>query len=68
MARITVEVGEPATEDHARRLETGDILYFPTTPFEFANDDKAFLLRQKQAAPSLHKNISYRPARSPQGG
>ena len=63
MARIAVGLGEAATEEHARRLETGDILYFPTTPFAFSEDDKAFLLRQKQAAPSLHKNISYRPAR-----
>ncbi|GAC1341825.1 MAG: Kdo hydroxylase family protein [Isosphaeraceae bacterium] len=63
MARITVELGDLATDEHARRLETGDILYFPKSPFELSDDDKAFLLRQKQAAPSLHKNISYRPAR-----
>lgn len=63
MARIVVEEGEPATDEHARRLESGDILYFPKTPFELSDDDKDFLIRQKQAAPSLHKNISYRPAR-----
>lgn len=65
MARV--EIHRPASDltarlDEYERLELGDILYFPTTPFEISADDRAFLLEQKQAGGSLHKNISYRPA------
>ncbi len=50
-----------ATEEQYRSLETGDILYFPTTPFLLSDDERAFLLAQKQVDASYHKNISYRP-------
>jgi hypothetical protein len=65
MARITFDnyaPGTPATDVQCRQLETGDILYFPTIPFEFPAADQQFLLGQKQAAGHLHKNVSYRPA------
>lgn len=64
MARITLDGGNPgaATDEQYRRLEVGDILYFPTTPFELTADERAVLLGQKQST-ALHKNISYRPAR-----
>jgi hypothetical protein len=64
MARICLEGDEvrTATDDLYRRLETGDILYFPRTPFELTAQERAFLLSQKQSAASYHKNISYRPA------
>lgn len=65
MARITIENPRPqnaATEEQCRRLETGDILYFPITPFELSAQDRAFLIQQKQSGASYHKNISYRPA------
>jgi hypothetical protein len=42
-------------------LEAGDILLFPTTPFELPADDRAFLLRQRQTDARYHKNIAYRP-------
>ena len=64
MALITIEnyrLGLTATEDHYRRLETGDILFFPGTPFELTAEERAFLLSQKQTDASYHKNISYRP-------
>ncbi|HEV8129747.1 MAG TPA: Kdo hydroxylase family protein [Acidobacteriota bacterium] len=64
MALITIENYRPgmtATEEDYRRLETGDILFFPTTPFEIAFEEREFLLSQKQVGASYHKNISYRP-------
>ncbi|MDR3634771.1 MAG: Kdo hydroxylase family protein [Isosphaeraceae bacterium] len=65
MARITLDgssAGSEAGEDIYRGLETGDILYFPTTPFVLTAEEQSVLLAQKQAETSLHKNISYRPA------
>jgi len=65
MARITIKdhrPGEPASEVLHRSLETGDILYFPVTPFAFPAEEREFLLGQKQSSASYHKNISYRPA------
>jgi hypothetical protein len=65
MARVTIDGGlrnATATEEHYRRLETGDILYFPGTPFELTAEERAFLVSQRQSEASYHKNISYRPA------
>src|ERR1700722_20905129 len=65
MARIAIEnyrSGTAATHDQSRCLETGDILYFPSVPFDFPVDDREFLLGQKQVGGQLHKNVSYRPA------
>jgi hypothetical protein len=66
MARVTIEGDERtmvATEEQYRRLESGDILYFPRTPFELKAEERAFLLSQRQSEASFHKNISYRPAK-----
>jgi hypothetical protein len=52
--------GEPATEQDYRLLETGEVLYFPATPFALPEEDRAFLLGQRQST-AFHKNISYRP-------
>jgi hypothetical protein len=56
---------EPMQESQARawcrRLETGDILYFPQTPISFPPDDLSFLLGQQQTGSTLHKNIAYKP-------
>lgn len=65
MARVTIgnEPGDGvANEEQYRRLEAGDILYFPRTPFELTREERAFLLSQRQSDASFHKNISYRPA------
>jgi hypothetical protein len=43
-------------------LETGQILFFPRTPFELPEADRAFLLGQRQVGAGYHKNIAYRPA------
>jgi 3-deoxy-D-manno-oct-2-ulosonic acid (Kdo) hydroxylase len=42
-------------------LESGNILYFPRTPFSFPEDELKFLLASKQTGATYHKNIAYRP-------
>jgi 3-deoxy-D-manno-oct-2-ulosonic acid (Kdo) hydroxylase len=44
-----------------RRLEGGDILYFPQTPIRLPAEDLSFLLGQQQTGSTLHKNIAYKP-------
>ncbi|MGE5756587.1 MAG: Kdo hydroxylase family protein [Planctomycetaceae bacterium] len=64
MTRVCLEGDQrnaTATEEQYRHLETGDILYFPRTPFTLTDEERAFLLSQKQVDASYHKNISYRP-------
>jgi hypothetical protein len=43
-------------------LESGNILYFPATPFVISGEDRAVLLGQKQTSGAFHKNVAYRPA------
>jgi hypothetical protein len=65
MARWTIDeelARGAAPDDLCSRLESGDILYFPTTPIPLPEDDQAFLLEQKQVDASYHKNVSYRPS------
>ncbi len=66
MSGVTVEtVDRPmrARElDYGRALEEGRILLFPQTPFELPDEDRAFLLAQRQTDARYHKNIAYRPA------
>jgi len=58
-----VDAPRPADEDRYRRvLEEGRILFFPSTPFSLPDEDRAFLLRQRQSGAGYHKNIAYRPA------
>jgi len=57
----------PAEDDEAipsleERLERGEVVYHPKSPFPLpAGDDLQLLLRQ-QLRPGAHKNISYDPA------
>lgn len=44
-----------------QELEKGNILYFPTTPFAFPQEEIDFLLKQKQSAAKGRKNIAYKP-------
>jgi hypothetical protein len=46
----------------ARELEAGNILFFERVPFLFPDEEKAFLLRQRQGGSKSRKNISYKPA------
>ncbi|HLW79579.1 MAG TPA: Kdo hydroxylase family protein [Terriglobia bacterium] len=45
------------------QLEQGNILFFPQAPFELPEEDRTFLLAQRQSGAAYHKNISYRPNR-----
>jgi hypothetical protein len=53
--------GDAFARDACNRLERGEILFFAATPFDLPQDDREFLLAQKQAESRFHKNISYRP-------
>src|SRR6201992_2254735 len=44
-----------------KKLDAGNILYFPHTPLACPEDDLKFLLGLKQTDASFHKNIAYRP-------
>jgi hypothetical protein len=44
------------------QLERGKVLFFRQVPFDFPQEDRGFLLSQKQTGSRFHKNISYRPA------
>ena len=46
---------------YCRELEQGNILFFPTAPFEMPRDDLDFLLQQRQGGSSARKNIAYKP-------
>ncbi len=64
MSRWTIEgdaVKDAASDELCRRLEAGDIFYFPSTPIGLPPADQEFLLGQRQSE-SFHKNISYRPS------
>jgi hypothetical protein len=58
---ITVEEIAPR-EDYYLALERGNILYFPCTPFVFAEEERELLRRTGLSSSSHHKNIAYRPA------
>src|SRR5215469_9165291 len=49
-------------EQLCRELESGNILFFPCTPFEISTADRQTLLGQKQTSAAYHKNVAYRPA------
>jgi hypothetical protein len=61
MARIAIDLQQPQPLDWCRRLEAGDILYFPQTPIHLRPEDLSFLLGQQQTGSTLHKNIAYKP-------
>ena len=65
ISRLIAVSGQPGP-DHGKvlceELESGNILYFPQTPFSFPEDDLKFLLASKQTGATYHKNIAYRPA------
>ncbi len=49
------------TRWYCQKLEEGEILFFPRTPFELPEEDRAFLLGVRQASAAYYKNIAYRP-------
>ncbi len=69
MALVTIppqpgDPDDPEAQARAwcRRLEAGDILYFPQTPIHIRPQDLSFLLGQQQTGSKLHKNIAYKPS------
>src|ERR1041385_6192628 len=46
---------------YCRQLEEGDILFFPSFPCDFPEEDRAFLRSGRQSSAGYHKNIAYRP-------
>ena len=48
-------------EAACRHLEAGGVLYFPKSPVMPDEEERQFLLTQKQLEVSFHKNIAYRP-------
>lgn len=46
---------------YCQALEQGDILFFPSMPFSFAQSDIDFLLTQRQGGSATRKNIAYKP-------
>ena len=71
MARFTIEGDRPnrtANEEQYRRLESGDILYFPRTPFELTAEERNSSFRSGRATP-LPQEHQLSPRRGPaQGG
>ena len=64
MELIRVELNRQDTEYSGwlcRKLEQGDILLLPTTPFLPTEAECAFLRGQKQTDQGSHKNIAYKP-------
>jgi hypothetical protein len=58
---VNAQKSRELAEHYCRQLEAGAILYFSKPPFELTDDDRQFLLGQKQSEFKGHKNISYRP-------
>jgi hypothetical protein len=56
--------GDPGelSRKYCAQLESNRILYFPRPPFEFSAADREFLVSQRRADSSVHKNVSYRPS------
>ena len=55
------QAGPDRSEWYCARLEEGQILFFPQTPFDLPPDDRDFLIGVRQTTAAYHKNISYRP-------
>lgn len=46
---------------YCEALEDGNILFFPSTPFPFPQEEIDFLLTQRQGGSAARKNIAYKP-------
>lgn len=66
MSVITIENWRRGGDDDPERyraLEEGHILFFPRTPFELSDEDRAVMRAQRMVQSGYHKNIAYKPAR-----
>ncbi|MGB7977807.1 MAG: Kdo hydroxylase family protein [Chlamydiales bacterium] len=57
--KIIVEGGDGF--NYCGELEAGNILFFPSIPFSFPQEEIDFLLKQKQGGSAARKNIAYKP-------
>ena len=48
--------------DYRPQLESGNVLFFPKTPFPFPEDSQEFLRGLSFAGGAVHKNVAYKPA------
>ncbi len=63
-ALVSIDTPQPERASfYCEQLERGKILFFAGIPFKFPQEDRDFLLSQKQTGSRFHKNISYRPAK-----
>jgi hypothetical protein len=62
MELVTVAPGDYGSSSIVEKLERGNVLLFPQTPFEISLADREALLGAGQADGNFHKNIAYRPA------
>lgn len=59
---ITVQSREKGSpKQYCEELEEGNILFFPSCPFPFPQEELNFLLAQKQTGAGNRKNIAYKP-------
>lgn len=70
MSLVTIppRSGDVAPEEWCRRLEGGDILFFPQSPIGIPPGDLEFLLGRQQSGSAMHKNIAYKPDRDALSG
>jgi len=52
---------EIRAREMCRQLESGHIVFLPSSPIEIAGEDRELLLGRKQSSSAYHKNIAYRP-------
>ncbi len=64
MEVITIDRWPPAAEptDYRPELETGNVLFFPRTPYLLPEESQEFLRNLNFAGGAVHKNVAYRPA------
>lgn len=60
--KIEVLQGDRDPIKYCELLEEGNILFFPTTPFPFPQEEIDFLLKQRQSGSAARKNIAYKPS------
>jgi len=52
----------PEPVDYRPELEAGNVLFFPSCPFPFPEEQKEFLRNINFAGGAIHKNVAYRPS------
>lgn len=62
MNLVTIDSRPAQGTDYRDQLETGDILFFPVTPFSLPEESKQVLRNLSFAGSAIHKNIAYRTA------